>query len=106
MADAAVGAIGAGVVTAATGIGIRLHITGGNILHHFSQIPEDISLISIDCAPDLFPRMTTVEQALECFVQKALSLFNDAELTGGLIRSGFYQYDLKINERGSCRKLD
>lgn len=70
------------------------------------KIPEDISLISIDCAPDLFPRMTTVEQALDCFVQKAISLFNEAELTGGLIRSGFYSFDLKINERGSCRKLD
>ena len=70
------------------------------------KIPDDISLISIDCAPDLFPRMTTVEQALDRFIENALSLFNDAELTGGLIRSGPYQFDLEIIERGSCRKLD
>jgi hypothetical protein len=50
--------------------------------------------------------MTTVEQELDRFIEKALSLFNDAELTGGLIRSGPYQFDLEIIERGSCRKLD
>lgn len=70
------------------------------------KIPDDISLISIDCAPDLFPRMTTVEQALESFVEKAISLFNDAELTGGLIQSGSYSFDLSIIERGSCCKLE
>lgn len=70
------------------------------------KIPGDISLIGIDCVPDLFPQMTSVEQSLERFVQKAISLFSDAKLSGGLIRSGFYEFDLKIIERGSCRALN
>ena len=69
------------------------------------KIPDDISLISIDCAPDLFPQMTTVEQALDQFISKAISLFKDAELAGGLLRTEFYKFDFKIIERGSCRPL-
>ena len=42
MANGAIRAEGAGTVAGTTGIRVRNHIAGGNILHHLAQEAEDI----------------------------------------------------------------
>lgn len=69
------------------------------------RIPEDISLIGIDGEADFFPQMTAVKQPLEQIVAKMLAVFNEAPQSGGLIQSGFYEFDSDILEHGSCRMI-
>ncbi|MBR2425917.1 MAG: GntR family transcriptional regulator [Lentisphaeria bacterium] len=69
------------------------------------KIPEDMSLIGVDAATVFFPELTAIKQPLDQFVEKAISIFGDAALSGGLIHSDFYKYDFEIVERGSCCSL-
>ena len=69
------------------------------------KIPQDISLISIDSDLQSFPEMTAIEQPREQFIEKCISLLNEAVLSGGLLKPERYIFESTIVERGSCRAI-
>ena len=69
------------------------------------KIPQDISLISIDSDLQSFPEMTSLEQPRELFIEKCISLLNEAALSGGLLKPERYVFESTLVERGSCRAI-
>ena len=69
------------------------------------RIPDDISIIGFDADPGSIPWMSSLEQPMEKFIRKAVELFQTAQISGGILKPDFYEFEAEVCDRGSCKTI-